>query len=243
MSRIEKLFFAKGVALESSVSSLKMIYSEEAEKYYQIPFFEDNNVICALSDIYIDNDFNAARQHFYNAASIALHMSKKYDWRVMDNGTFQISYALLSDNKALIESYSTLKNKVNHETSLGFQLANAIQNILLENWNSLDINIQYVKRLTAVDKLRFFAPCADVFESFRSKDPVKLEQALLTLIKDHPKRMKNGLTSEFMSSDTCAYCKLAWIKGYEIDLKTNLVPIKLMAVKPLENYETYDFLL
>lgn len=242
MSRIEKLIFAKGVALESSISSLNMIYSDDAEKYYQIPFFEENNVIFALNDIYIDNDFNEARQHFYNAASIALHMSKKYDWRVIDNGTFQISYALLSDNKALIESYSTLKNKVNHETSLGFQLANAIQNIILENWNGLDINIRNLKRLTEINKFKIFAPCINVFESFRLEEPVKLEQALLTLIKDHKKRMKNGLTSEFMSSDTCAYCKLAWIKGYEIDLKTDLVPIKLMAVKPLEHYETYDFL-
>lgn len=62
------------------------------------------------------------------------------------------------------------------------------------------------------------------------------------MIKGHPKRMKNGLTSEFMSSDTSAYCKLAWIKGYEIDLNTSLVTINLMAVKPLEHYETYDFL-
>lgn len=242
MSRIEKLIFAKGVALESNVSSLKMIYSDEAEKYYQIPFFEVNNVICALSDIYIDDDFDAARQHFYNAASVALYMSKKYDWRVIDTGTFQISYALLSDNKPLIDSYSTLKNSVNHETSLGFQLANALQNIILEKWNDLEVNIRNAKKLTEINKFKNFAPCIDVFESFRLEDPLKLEHALYTLIKGHTKRMKNGLTSEFISSDTCAYCKLAWIKGYEIDLKTDLIPIKLMAVKPLEHYETYDFL-
>jgi hypothetical protein len=124
-------------------------------RVYFIPSLENTNIVKALYAIYIDKDFIKARECFYQAARVDEYMSVKFDWRIIDSGTFPISYALLSDNEALIQRYTVLKNSINDTTTIGYQLANAVQNILLSSLDALDINIRNLERFVKFPQFRW----------------------------------------------------------------------------------------
>ncbi len=169
-------------------------------------------------------------------------MSTKYDRRIIDSGINQISYALLSDNKELIKRYSVLRNTINHELNIGFQLPNAVQNILLDNTEKLAANIRNIERFVRVPRFKWWSVTVGLLNGFLNKDRYQIENALKVMIQTHKKRNNDPLISKFFSVDTAGFCKLAWLKGHEIDLNSTLVPLEMMPVKPLDKYEDYEFL-
>lgn len=242
MEKYEHLSQVYKTYLETEDLIRNKIFSEENGKYFYIPSFTQNSIIRALYSIYINKDFIKPKENFYNAARINEFMSVKFDWRIIDSGTFPISYALLSDNEAIINRYAVLKNSINDTTNIGYQLANAVQNILLSRLDALDINIRNLERFVKFPKFRWWAASVEVFKGFRSANAKDIEAGLQQMLKTHAKRNTEPLIPKFFSIDTAGYCKLAWRLGYQIDLKNDLVPIELMPVQPLLHYEEYDFL-
>ncbi|MCQ6958809.1 Imm49 family immunity protein [Mucilaginibacter aquariorum] len=216
--------------------------TEPEEWYRYIPFLEYTNVRRALYQMYIEHDYIKTKASFYKAARVAQYMSDTYDSRVMDNGMFQISYAMFSDNEVLIDRYSRLKNKINNDTSMPYQYSNCIQNILAEDWDKLDWNIHCLTRFVKMKQFESFAGVVNILNGFKAKDEVLIKKGLEDFIATAKKRNKDGIISKFFSIDTAGFCKLAWIKGYEIDLKSQLVPAELMPIEPLDYYPEYDFL-
>ncbi|RZJ63862.1 MAG: hypothetical protein EOO47_27820 [Flavobacterium sp.] len=212
------------------------------DPYYIIPYLEGANATFSIYSVYISHNALYAKNYFYKAARIAEYMSIKYDRRIIDSGINQISYALLSDNVDLIQRYSILRNTKNHELNIGFQLPNAMQNILKGDTVKLEENIRNLERFVQVPRFKCWASLVDVFKGFLAGDFAAIELGLQQMLQTHLKRNKDPLVPKFLSIDTAGLCKLAWIKGYEIDLKSSLVPIELMPVKPLDRYEDYDFL-
>ncbi|WP_448699771.1 hypothetical protein ACFGVR_21930 [Mucilaginibacter sp. AW1-3] len=211
--------------------------------YFFVPSLEGTNLLYAIRSIYIEHDYLKAKNLFYKAAAVADFMYRKFDRRVIDSGLYQMSYALLSDNKDLIDRYSVMKNPINHETGIGYQLPNAMQNILLDQWDKLDWNIHCLERFVKMPRFNSLTGVVDVLNGFKQKDAGLLEEGLKQLLSTYKKRREGDpLIYKFFSIDTSGFTKLAWIKGYQIDLKTPLVPIELMPVNQLEHYETYDFL-
>lgn len=230
---------------ENSIQNQKIAFNKlkiGEDPYYIAPFFEGDNINFSLYAIYIQQDFLKAREYFYKAARVAQYMSDKYDRRVMDNGMFQISYAMLSDNKALIDLYSLLRNKINNEPSMPYQYSNSVQNILREDWDKLEWNIKSLTKFTKMKKYEVFLPVVDTITGFKEKDESLIKKGLEGFIATSKKRNKDYLISKFFSIDTAGFNKLAWLKGYRIDLGSPLVPAQLMPVEPLEHYEDYDFL-
>ncbi|MNS52885.1 hypothetical protein D3C72_856210 [compost metagenome] len=197
----------------------------------------------AVHSIFIENDIDKAKLFFSNSASASEYMSIKYDRRIMDTGIEEMSYALLSDNVSLINRYALLKNKVNNVNFIGFQMPNAMQNILLNDFDKLDVNIDSIQKQIKYRRYRWYEPIVDVFQGFKTKDEALIKSGLLGLLKTHNKRNKSELICKFLSTDTAGLCKLAWRCGYEIDLGSPLVPIELMPIRPLTEYQTYNFLI
>ena len=218
------------------------IKSGENSEWY-VSFLEGANIIYAIYSMYAEKNFVDGKRHFFHAALVAEYMIVNYDTRIIDSGINQVSYALLSDNTELIQRYSTLKNKVNNETGIGFQVVNAIQNILLDNFDMLEQNITNISRLVKVPRFKWWEPFPELFLGFLNRDRDIIENILQTLLQTHKKRNTDPLISRFFSTDTAGLCKLAWLKGMEIDLKNTLVPTELMHIRPLEKYEPYKILL
>ncbi|MFD1255548.1 immunity 49 family protein [Mucilaginibacter terrae] len=212
-------------------------------KHFFLPSLEGTNSVYGLYAVYIQQDIKRAKLCFFRVSTVALYMSEKYGSRIMDAGIYPISYALLSDDKKIIQHYSTLKNPINHVNSIGFQLPNAIQHILQGNQEKLAENIRNLERFVKLPRYKAYASTVEVFRGFYNKDAEEIEAGLQELLKTHKKRNTDPLISRFMSLDTAGLCKLAWLQGYEIDLQDELVPQALMPVQPLDKYESYDFLI
>ncbi|MBO9676321.1 MAG: immunity 49 family protein [Sphingobacteriaceae bacterium] len=242
MDRIEQLEMAYKSYLESDPDIEGKVSSVENGKFFFIPSFEGSARVKAIYAIYIKRDYAEAKEFFYKAARVAEYMSVTFDRRIIDSGIYQISYALLSDNKDLIQRYSTLKNSINDTVNIGFQLPNAVQNILLNNQDELAHNIRNLERLVQVPRFKWWVNTVDVLNGFLSGSKDQIETGLQLMLKTHKKRNTDPLICKFFSIDTSGLCKLAWIKGYEIDLNSELVPVELMPVEPLSTYEDYEFL-
>lgn len=243
MDKIEYLTTIYTEQLNDEDLIYKKKITEPNEWYRYIPSLEYTNVRRALYQMYIEHDYKKAKASFYNAARVAQYMSDIYDSRIMDNGMLEISCAMFSDNKALIERYSSLKNKINNDTSMPYQYSNCIQNILAEDWDKLDWNIHCLTRFVKMKQFVMFTGVIDILNGFKAKDEALLRKGLEDFIATSKKRNKDFLgIHKFFSIDTAGFCKLACIKGYEIDLKSPLVPAELMPIEPLEYYPEYDFL-
>ncbi|MBD1393641.1 immunity 49 family protein [Mucilaginibacter glaciei] len=233
MENIENLKAIVNNLLNNQIIAFSKLDKGE-DPYHIIPFFEYDYVAIALYNMYVDCDFEKAKDCFYKAARVAEHMSNVYDWRVMDNGMSQITYAMLSDNEALIIRYSKLRNKINNETSMPYQYSNSVQNILLEDWEKLDWNIHCLQRFVKMKQFESFGGVIDILTGFKAADEDLILKGLNEFVATSKKRNKDGTISKFFSIDTAGFNKLAWIKGYKIDLKSPLSPIELMPISPLK---------
>jgi hypothetical protein len=220
----------------------QQILDDKKNKRFFIPRLQGSNAVNALYVVYIQNDIEYAKQCYSNYAEISIYMSEKHERRVMDTGIYDISYALLSDNVNLIRRFSRLKNPINAINSFGYQLPNAMQNILLNNDEKLLDNIRDITRFVKLPRIAAYAPTVEVFNGFANHNADEIKAGLEALLKTHRKRNNDPLISRFFSIDTAGLCKLAWIKGFEINLSNGLVPQSLMPCKPLDRYVTYDFL-
>ena len=217
------------------------IKNPENRPYY-IPGLAGTNETLALYAIYIEHDFKKARLYYYKAARVKEYSTITYQRDISNVGIYDIVDALLSDDPLIIKRYSTIRNARQDETNFGFQIFNAAQNILLDDLEKLDKNIHQIERFLKFKQFEPINGLLDYFNGFKNQDISLITQGLENLLSKRKKRTFNPLTAKFISIDTTGYNKLAWIKGYEIDLKSPFVPIELMPVKPLEHYEDYDFL-
>ena len=212
----------------------KINSGEDPEMY--LPFLEGTFTVFAVYWMYFKEDSMEARSFFFKAARTAEHMSARFERPVIERGIYPMSYALLSDSRELIQRYSVLRNKKNNELTIGFQIPNAMQHILMGRMEDLSESIRKLERFVQVPRFKWYSSLVEVFKGFLLEDASKIEAGLQLMLKDHKKRNTDPLISRFLSVDTAGLCKLAWIKGYEIDLKNELVPLELMPIRPLDHY-------
>jgi hypothetical protein len=81
------------------------------------------------------------------------------------------------------------------------------------------------------------------FEAFLEKNKEKMEEAILLMVKKyHKRRYDMPLLSKIISIPALTYAKLAYIKGYELDIDHPLIPKELLAINPNSEYWEYDFM-
>ncbi|RZK58443.1 MAG: hypothetical protein EOO91_08325 [Pedobacter sp.] len=202
------------------------------------------NSLQALGNFFIDEDLNASKQHFYRCSRIDEYLIRNYDSRLLDSGMANISYALLSDNLSLINRYAYLTHPWYTHTIKSGSLVHAVQNIIKEDWVSLENDIATYERITATQKGKINIADLMYFNGILKKDKSIVAEALFLLLKDHKKRNKHmGIAQDYISIPALGYAKLSWLKGIEVDIDHPLIPKELLPYQPLEKYEDkYDFL-
>jgi Immunity protein 49 len=199
----------------------------------------------ALGEFFINSNIILCKQHFYRCACIDEYLINNYDSRLLDSGINHITYAILSDNKGLIARYAELGHSVyrwmvehGHST-----LLYCIQQIMKEDWEGVKWSIEIMKTKNA--KLRK-GILSDIsfFEALVERDESKMLAAIKQLLKDHKKRNKHmGISQEYISIPALTYAKLAWLRGFKIQIEHPLVPKELLPYQPLDEYDNkYDFL-
>jgi hypothetical protein len=245
---IQRLKELQNQSKENESTSLSRINNKETvlvQIKSDVNFLWYYNERFLLHSFFVDENILLAKQHCYTCGLLDEYAINKFDSRILDYGIDHISYAMLSDNKELIQRYANLSHTHYMELVENGQSTPmyAIQCIIKEDWEQLKwaLDILDKKRLA---KNKTLMPDREFYEGMMNSDKQQIEKALAQLIKDHKKRNKNKeLINEFVSHPALGYAKLAWLKGVEVEVNSPLVPKELLSVKPLDNYEIpYEFL-
>ena len=229
------------IALDRIKSTNTSLIQSESDKG-MLWYYNEN---MALGEFFINGDITLCKQYFYRCACIDEYLINNYDSRILDSGVNHITYALLSDNTELIGRYADLAHSVyNWMVEHGHStLLYCIQQIMKGDWERVKWGIEIMKTKNAKLRNGILSDIA-FFEALVEKDESKMFEAINQLLKDHKKRNKYlGISQDYFSIPALTYTKLAWLKGFEIDINHPLIPKELLPFKPLAVYdEKYDFL-
>jgi len=204
-----------------------------------------------------EKDFAQSKQHFFVASLLDKMRVEKFNDSLFDFGIGNTLFPVISDNNALIKSYSKLrynswgrmpsmdenvlkgKNAIWCNT-IQFFMANDVQGI------ERNLNIIETKTLPKLPKNQQELKIDYAFyKALLSKDKAKCEELLEQLVspKVHKKRNDNAVLSKYVSQPALGYAKLAWRQGLEVEVNSPLIPKEILPIEPLDNYEIpYDFL-
>ena len=198
------------------------------------------------------------KQHFYASSIIDEIQIIKYNNRLLDYGLRSISYSILSDNEDLIQRYAKLRYQrgANAELSMDEMVAigelpiwcNTVQFFMANDNVGVERNLNIIETKTLKSLPKKEEGLKDDYEFYKALhcgDKTKMEEVLekLTSHKIHKKRNDNPLLKKYISMPALGYAKLAWRKGIEVEVKSNLIPKELLPIQPLDNYEIpYEFL-
>jgi len=199
-----------------------------------------------------------SKSSFNNCALIDEYLIKLYNSRFLDYGLHHISYALLSDNEALIQRYAKLRYHrcMNAELSMEEMVAigelpiwcNTVQYFMANDKAGVERNLNILENITLSKLPKRELGLKDDYEFYKALhfgDKSRMEEVLEKLIspKIHKKRNDNPILNQYISLPALGYAKLAWRYGIEVEVNSPLVPKELLSIAPLDNYPIpYDFL-
>ncbi len=225
-----------------------------------------SNWIRAWNEYLNNKNIDKAKLIFNENGFIDLNRAELFNHRVLDmqNPRDNLSSVVLSDNQILINKYSEINylikyNSRNKDVEITFRdFANkgelvaiyslTILNFLKKDWNQIKNSIEIFRNVVSNTKSALILlPDFEFLESLTTgnKDLIKSKIEFFLTKKLHKQRMRDEiLLDDYISLPAILYLKLAWIMGFEIEINNAFIPMDLMPVKPLLNYEeTYIELL
>lgn len=215
-----------------------------------------------LYDIYASNDYKSARNFCYELAKIVetnfyILQTKEefYDGCNLLDMPLIASYILMSDNLEMAKKFRYLDYRKPYlygqsETSRHWytykyhaeNLAGyAMYCLINEDWQQIDKCIQFVSEFKdkQKNKSKHLPIHVDIWNAIRERDKTKLSSSINELIKKahwhyNPKIDFDGY---FISAPAIGYLKAAWILGIEVELKNQYIPMEMMPVQPLDDYD------
>ena len=197
---------------------------------------------------FVDGDTKALKQHFYIACQLK-RASMECDpeqWGILGTNEF-IFYGLLSDSPTIIEWLKVATSKDMDEardaTMLSYFYVYMYQLALRGDWKTLEEKVTLAG--LAVPKKKktndAYATIREFFLCLARQDKAALEQVIMNQAEQ--RQMNPFIPSNIIAQNATLMAKLCWIKGLPVEINSPYVPMALMPVSPLENYEDiYDFL-
>ena len=198
-----------------------------------------------MYQFFVKKNIEEAKQYFYLSGKLTVYDILLNNEKLHRPIEEKIAFLLISDNKKLIEQFSKVRQSTYDSDIKEFLTINpSVQAILRDDWEHLKELIGYLKY--NVENTRGWKQYqADLmfFESFLEDDSKKMKEAILLLAtKYHKRRYDMLLYRELIAIPALGYAKLAYIKGYELDIDNPLIPKELLPIKPNKEYWDFDFM-
>ena len=112
-----------------------------------------------------------------------------------------------------------------------------MQSILRDDFEEVKEFIKFFDDKSSIIDFNFF-------NSFITKDEKLMKDMILKVVspKEHKKRVKACIFDTTFSEVGLLFAKLAYIKGYKLDINHPLIPMELVEVSPNDEYWEYDFM-
>lgn len=241
---------------QSKIWEERMYQYEGGVYKFSLNFYNLHKLL-AVQEI-TKGQFEKAKQNFIVCGLIDELRINNFNDRLLDYGLDNISYVILSDNELLVQRYSKLlyKQSSNAEVSMqnmvlngGLPIwCNTCQMFLSNDTAAIERNLNIIETITLKKlsyKEEYLRDDYEFYVALYDENRVKMEEILEKLIspKIHKKRNTNPISNKCISLPATAYAKLAWRKGIELQVNSNLIPKKLLSLLPSVEFEIpYNFL-
>ncbi len=219
-------------------------------------------------EFFLDN-VEKAKQYFSNVGLLDIFLINNFTKshsRFLDYDLPRSLIAVLSDNENLIQEYSKIryntfyrKDDSEEMTPLSMDemvaigelpiWCNTVQFFMANDNEGVERNLNIIETKTLKSLSKKEEGLKDDYEFYKALhngDKAKMEEILEVLVspKTHKKRNDNPIFNQYISLPALGYAKLAWRKGFEVEVNSHLIPKELLFIDPLDCYEIpYDFLL
>jgi hypothetical protein len=222
-SRNQLISFLNGVKKDQRVNS----------------FFIGGHIL-AFCNFYLYNDISKSKIFFCESALARTYYFEELNYDLFTMLSVPAPY-LLCDSKKVIDKFcsltdTTVAQKAGH---IFYQMGKAIQYCLLSDKDALLSTIEMLKLRTKSGVGKNFIAIIDLFEGILQKKEDKIYSSVNEIQKKLHRHQV--VLKDYFAIEATGLAKLAWIKGFEIDFKNKYIPQELLPIKPLEQYETYDF--
>jgi len=153
-------------------------------------------------------------------------------------------YGLLSDSPSVIEWLGTAQPPQlvaeRDNPSVWWFHGHMLQLALTDQHDALHAKIEIAARKTQAHLRKDFASGQDFHSLLLRRDKAALE----ALLSCHARKLKGDpILENFLAEVSTLRAKLCWLKGIQVQIDSPLIPMELMPVQPLTNYDDeYDFL-
>jgi hypothetical protein len=218
-----------------------------------------SNWTIAWNEYLTKKQTNKAKIVFNETGYIDLKRAELFNHRVLDmqNPRDNLCAVALSDNTQLINKYSEIDYRIKYisrdkEVDVSFrEFANkgelvaifslSVLNAFRKDIDELNKSLEIFRKTISTKKsAAVLLPDFDFLDSLLSRDidKIKLKIEVFLNRKLHKQRMRDELLlDDYISLPAILYLKIAWILGFEIEIKNSLIPMDLMPINPLAIYE------
>lgn len=229
------------LAVESRQRETKKleIILDESKKPFHILSFIGINEILFLQTAFLEKDFQRSKIYLYKVAMTNSYYHEKLNGEIFEAIKI-FTYPLLCDNTQVINRYLRY-DKTQYNDSFSTYFGKAIQSALKSDNRILQANIDGLKKRSKKGWAKQYIGIVTVFEGFLYSDKSTIEKGLQSIIDMHDQQEQPPLVKDYINFEATALAKLAWRKGIEVEVQSNLIPKELLPVRELANYETYPF--
>jgi len=202
------------------------------------------NKLRSLNTWFVDNSLWKTKKHL-STIGLLYHFLNNPNLETWGSNV-DLGYIFCSDNQKVIDACVSLQQSRNFNVDGGGLpwRGNAVANAYSENWENLEEDCFYLDKSFGKEYGVDFI--IEFYHSLMKEDEMKMEVALNTLSTKKywsKTQIKTDLIPQFILMPTLTFVKLAWMKGYEIELDSQYIPNEWLPIQPLESYEIpYDFL-
>jgi len=203
----------------------------------------NDHLVIGFFDYFVRREIVALKNNLFVACRLKMAAMKMNDYQRFETGG-ELLFALLSDSSEVIKEmaefegqhFRSARNNPLYPQFRGHMWQLAIRGEFTE----LEKKIEHVAKNGRKQDRQAAARKEDFFSLLIDGD----KQRLTELIAAHAGQKRNEpITEDYFAFWATLETKICWYHGIEVDIQNEGVPMALMPVRPLENYEQpYDFL-
>jgi len=222
---------------DNEKNSIIRSYSKEWNQPGTRSYLAECNYIIGI-DFFRKKAFHEFKQKIYNSAMIYEYCFNIYNNYWISYNMKPYTYALLSDNKNLVNRFSNISLADSGQNTAAFYNY-SIQGLLRDDPEMINKSLKIIdKGISSRKEVSIKRAHKMCIEGIVNKDKVQILKGIHEFeLKRNKKRfIANDICENFISFFPVIYAKIAWMKDMKIDPGSKFVPFDLLKIEPLNEY-------
>lgn len=232
---------------ENDVESfISLISNPEFNTEYILMNLVSANLQIATYNLFASKNLSKSKNCYYNAGLLKILLHEKFGKNNYTSSNIFLvatgfSYCILSDSSKLINRY--LNYNDNFLDTFSSVYSKAIQACIKEDDYSLHLQILQLEKHTSKSGMaKYFNGVPMAFKGIIAKDTGLIEQGIKEILNKHKNQDQPIIVKDYMNVEALTIAKLAYRRGFIVEIENQLLPKEMIPIQELDKYETYDFL-